>query len=130
MTRGPLASGIVDKMKSVHLLELQSTMTLSPNTQSPSGTETAWPKKGSLPKRSANTSAKNSKTGASKSNRNLDLGKTSKSPLVFSFGAGKAEGSETQKALLGGKGANLHGMTKLGLPVPPGFTVSTEVCTY
>jgi len=53
-----------------------------------------------------------------------------KSKLVFSFGGGKAEGNENQKELLGGKGANLHGMTKLGLPVPPGFTISTEVCTF
>lgn len=50
--------------------------------------------------------------------------------LVYSFGGGKAEGAEDQKALLGGKGANLHGMTRLGLPVPPGFTISTEVCTH
>ena len=53
-----------------------------------------------------------------------------KAKMVYSFGGGKAEGKEEQKELLGGKGANLHGMTKLGLPVPPGFTVSTEVCTY
>ena len=53
-----------------------------------------------------------------------------KGKFVFSFGGGKAEGKETQKDLLGGKGANLHGMTSLGLPVPPGFTISTEVCTY
>jgi len=53
-----------------------------------------------------------------------------KGKFVFSFGGGKAEGQETMKDLLGGKGANLHGMTKLGLPVPPGFTVSTEVCTH
>ncbi len=50
--------------------------------------------------------------------------------LVYSFGGGKADGQETQKELLGGKGANLHGMTKLGLPVPPGFSITTEVCTY
>ncbi len=49
---------------------------------------------------------------------------------VFSFGGGKAEGAEGMRELLGGKGANLHGMTRLGLPVPPGFTISTEVCTY
>lgn len=55
-------------------------------------------------------------------------GKSSK--LVFSFGGGKADGNEGQKDLLGGKGANLHGMTKLGLPVPPGFTITTEVCNY
>ena len=49
---------------------------------------------------------------------------------VFTFGGGKAEGAEHKKELLGGKGANLHGMTQLGLPVPPGFTISTEVCTH
>lgn len=49
---------------------------------------------------------------------------------MFSFGSGKADGNEGQRELLGGKGANLHGMTLLGLPVPPGFTISTEVCTY
>ncbi|MEK7691367.1 MAG: pyruvate, phosphate dikinase [Bdellovibrionota bacterium] len=54
--------------------------------------------------------------------------KTSK--YVYYFGDGKAEGVETQKTLLGGKGANLHGMTRLGLPVPPGFTLTTEVCTH
>jgi pyruvate,orthophosphate dikinase len=49
---------------------------------------------------------------------------------VYFFGSGKAEGIAEMKALLGGKGANLAGMTNLGLPVPPGFTISTEVCTY
>ena len=55
---------------------------------------------------------------------------TGREKFVFSFGAGKADGHEGQKNLLGGKGANLHGMTKLGLPVPPGFTISTDVCTH
>ncbi len=49
---------------------------------------------------------------------------------VYFFGAGKAEGDGTQRALLGGKGANLAEMTRIGLPVPPGFTITTEVCTY
>ncbi|MEZ5895155.1 MAG: pyruvate, phosphate dikinase [Parvularculaceae bacterium] len=48
---------------------------------------------------------------------------------VFSFGAGKAEGEANMRNLLGGKGANLAEMSNLGLPVPPGFTLSTEVCT-
>jgi pyruvate, orthophosphate dikinase len=48
--------------------------------------------------------------------------------LVFSFGEGKAEGDPTRKDLLGGKGAGLAEMTSLGLPVPPGFTISTDVC--
>ncbi|MCC6128786.1 MAG: pyruvate, phosphate dikinase [Acidobacteria bacterium] len=49
---------------------------------------------------------------------------------VYSFGNGKAEGAGSQKELLGGKGANLAEMSRIGLPVPPGFTISTEVCTY
>lgn len=48
---------------------------------------------------------------------------------VYSFGAGRAEGTAEMKGLLGGKGANLAEMSNLGLPVPPGFTVTTEVCT-
>src|SRR3954469_4037020 len=48
--------------------------------------------------------------------------------LVFSFGDGKAEGDPTRRDLLGGKGAGLAEMTSLGLPVPPGFTISTEAC--
>ncbi|EME71339.1 pyruvate phosphate dikinase [Paramagnetospirillum caucaseum] len=49
---------------------------------------------------------------------------------VYSFGGGKAEGRADMKNLLGGKGANLAEMSNLGIPVPPGFTISTEVCTY
>ncbi len=49
---------------------------------------------------------------------------------VYFFGNGKAEGNGTQKELLGGKGAGLAEMTNLGIPVPPGFTLTTEVCTY
>jgi pyruvate,orthophosphate dikinase len=49
---------------------------------------------------------------------------------VYFFGDGKAEGKAAMKALLGGKGANLAEMSNLGLPVPPGFTISTEACTY
>ncbi|MBL4635516.1 MAG: pyruvate, phosphate dikinase [Kofleriaceae bacterium] len=47
---------------------------------------------------------------------------------VYRFGAGEADGSAELKQLLGGKGANLAEMTTLGIPVPPGFTISTEVC--
>ncbi|HCM16698.1 MAG TPA: pyruvate, phosphate dikinase, partial [Firmicutes bacterium] len=47
---------------------------------------------------------------------------------VYFFGNGKAEGDAGMKNLLGGKGANLAEMTNLGIPVPPGFTISTEVC--
>ena len=50
--------------------------------------------------------------------------------LVFFFGEGKAEGTAKMRDLLGGKGANLAEMTNLGIPVPPGFTISTEVCRH
>src|SRR5947209_3625098 len=49
---------------------------------------------------------------------------------VYSFGSGRAEGRSDMRNLLGGKGANLAEMANLGLPVPPGFTITTEVCTY
>jgi pyruvate,orthophosphate dikinase len=49
---------------------------------------------------------------------------------VYAFGDGKAEGQAEMKSLLGGKGANLAEMANIGLPVPPGFTITTEVCTY
>jgi len=49
---------------------------------------------------------------------------------VYSFSAERAEGRGDMKNLLGGKGANLHEMAALGLPVPPGFTITTEVCTH
>ena len=49
---------------------------------------------------------------------------------VYFFGAGKAEGDGTWRDLLGGKGAGLAEMTKIGLPVPAGFTISTEACDY
>lgn len=50
--------------------------------------------------------------------------------MVYFFGGGKAEGNAKMKELLGGKGANLAEMASLGVPVPPGFTITTEVCTY
>src|SRR3954468_19447136 len=49
---------------------------------------------------------------------------------VYTWGAAKADGNGSMKNLLGGKGANLAEMTRIGLPVPPGFTITTEVCTY
>jgi len=58
-------------------------------------------------------------------------GKRSKPPrYVYYFGDGHADGSGSMKPLLGGKGANLHEMTRISLPVPPGFTITTEVCSY
>src|SRR5438045_506975 len=50
------------------------------------------------------------------------------SKQIYFFGAGKADGDASMKDLLGGKGAGLAEMTKLGVPVPPGFTITTEVC--
>ena len=50
--------------------------------------------------------------------------------MVYFFGGGKGEGNAKMKNLLGGKGANLAEMANLGVPVPPGFTITTEVCTY
>jgi pyruvate,orthophosphate dikinase len=49
---------------------------------------------------------------------------------IFSFGNGKADGHAKMRDLLGGKGAGLHEMTRIGIPVPPGFTITTEVCKY
>src|SRR5262245_1775615 len=73
------------------------------------------------PKKSVK-SAKSVKSGKS--------GKSAKSGKhIYSFGKGKAEGDRTMRDLLGGKGAGLAEMTNAGLPVPPGFTISTGVCT-
>src|SRR5690242_3294510 len=57
-------------------------------------------------------------------------GKAAKGKWVYAFGGGKAEGRAGMRNLLGGKGAGLAEMAQLGLPVPPGFTITTEVCTY
>ena len=51
-----------------------------------------------------------------------------KKKLIFAFGNGKADGRAGMRELLGGKGAGLHEMTRIGIPVPPGFTITTEVC--
>jgi len=55
---------------------------------------------------------------------------TQSQKYVYVFGNKKADGDGSMKPLLGGKGANLAEMSRIGLPVPPGFTISTEVCTY
>jgi pyruvate,orthophosphate dikinase len=52
------------------------------------------------------------------------------SKYVYTWGSGKADGNGGMKNMLGGKGANLAEMTRIGLPVPPGFTITTELCTY
>jgi pyruvate,orthophosphate dikinase len=56
------------------------------------------------------------------------MGATATDKYVYSFGGGKADGRADMKELLGGKGANLAEMSTLGIPVPPGFTITTEVC--
>src|SRR5215472_3052961 len=55
---------------------------------------------------------------------------SAKTKWVYRFGNGKAEGSAEMRDVLGGKGAGLAEMANLGLPVPPGFTITTAVCTY
>src|SRR5437764_4309251 len=57
-------------------------------------------------------------------------GATKSAKWVYRFGRGAAEGKGEMRNLLGGKGAGLAEMANLGLPVPPGFTITTEVCTY
>src|SRR5713101_6166485 len=56
--------------------------------------------------------------------------KSKSTKFVYLFGNKKADGDGSMKPLLGGKGANLAEMSRIGLPVPPGFTITTEVCTY
>jgi len=79
--------------------------------------------------------AKNAKTSRPSSSRKSKTKLTKSKPArttrrVYYFGDGKADGAGHMKPLLGGKGANLAEMTRIGLPVPPGFTITTEVCTY
>src|SRR6478735_737019 len=85
-------------------------------------------------KKAAQPAAKKSAAKAAKSAAKKTAVKKTPSnkkvKYVYSWGAGKADGNGGMKALLGGKGANLAEMTRIGLPVPPGFTISTEVCTY
>ena len=77
------------------------------------------------PKRATVASTATAKRAAPKAEPGAIKGK-----WVYTFGGGKAEGAAKMKNLLGGKGANLAEMANLGLPVPPGFTITTEVCTY
>ncbi len=78
---------------------------------------------------------KNSKTRGKPRRKSAAKSTKSRKPAkgrryVYYFGDGHADGAGTMKPLLGGKGANLAEMTRIGLPVPPGFTLTTEVCTY
>ncbi|HEX4084774.1 MAG TPA: pyruvate, phosphate dikinase [Chthoniobacteraceae bacterium] len=79
---------------------------------------------------SSNGASHGSKASSKKSAPAKSAAKTSKNKFVYTFGNSKADGNGTMKPLLGGKGANLAEMTRIGLPVPAGFTITTEVCTY
>jgi pyruvate,orthophosphate dikinase len=65
---------------------------------------------------------------ATKAASKKGAGRRASGNYVYFFGGGKADGGRTMRDLLGGKGANLHEMTKAGLPVPPGFTITTAAC--
>jgi pyruvate, orthophosphate dikinase len=81
------------------------------------------------PARARRNGAKKSRVAAAKPGRaSAQTAKNGK--WVYGFGGGKAEGRAAMRNLLGGKGAGLAEMAHLGLPVPPGFTITTEVCSY
>jgi pyruvate,orthophosphate dikinase len=88
---------------------------------------TKRPGKAVTAKRSAKVVKKVGKASAKKSVAKA-AGRAVK--YVYSFGGGRSDGKAEMKNLLGGKGANLAEMAGLGLPVPPGFTITTDVCTY
>ncbi len=81
------------------------------------------------PRRSRPKSAKSSSTKTSKKTRSKSAA-TAKAPskMVYYFGESKCEGKGIERELLGGKGANLADMVSIGLPVPPGFTITTDTC--
>src|SRR3981189_517923 len=68
--------------------------------------------------------------GAGQTSRTAHSESLDMAKWVYTFGDGAAEGAADKRNLLGGKGANLAEMSNLGLPVPPGFTIPTSVCTY
>src|SRR5213592_3107 len=82
-------------------------------------------------KSSSRKAIRRTRTRSTSKARTRGRGKTTRTPrYVYYFGDGRADGTGKMKPLLGGKGANLHEMTRIGLPVPPGFTITTEVCSY
>ncbi len=85
---------------------------------------------GKRPRKSANKSSKKSAASSSKSKGGTRRRAADPTPhrQVYSFGAGRADGHAAMKEILGGKGANLAEMTSIGIPVPPGFTIATNVC--
>src|SRR6266508_3399719 len=82
-------------------------------------------------KSSSRKAIRRTRTRSTSKARTRGRGKTTRAPrYVYYFGDGRADGTGAMKPLLGGKGANLHEMTRIGLPVPPGFTITTELCSY
>jgi len=80
--------------------------------------------------RKAHKSAKKASAPVAADRNGHSAAKAKKGRLVYFFGDGRSDGDGKMKPLLGGKGANLAEMTRIGLPVPPGFTITTEVCTW
>ncbi|MEY2440334.1 MAG: pyruvate, orthophosphate dikinase [Verrucomicrobiota bacterium] len=80
--------------------------------------------------RSSKHTAPPKRKAATRSPARSNRSKRSSLKYVYYFGDGHADGAGSMKPLLGGKGANLAEMTRIGLPVPPGFTITTELCTY
>ena len=72
------------------------------------------------------TTVRKKSTASRSSKKDAKGGKSGR--MIYYFGAKKCDGDGTMKAIIGGKGANLAQMTKIGLPVPPGFTITTEAC--
>src|SRR5262249_5580024 len=92
---------------------------------------TAKPARAARPAKAAKTVAKSpSKPAPNPGPKSAPKPAPRKAKWVYTFGDGKAEGRADMRNLLGGKGANLAEMANLGLPVPPGFTITTEVCTW
>jgi len=90
------------------------------------------PKRSPKKARGKTTKATSGRAAVSRRSASVSTGRRTKGSAsqrrVFFFGAGRADGSAELKSLLGGKGANLAEMTSIGIPVPPGFTISTDVC--
>ncbi|HEY1543809.1 MAG TPA: PEP/pyruvate-binding domain-containing protein, partial [Xanthobacteraceae bacterium] len=86
-------------------------------------------RKTNKPNKKPARAAKPSRPAVAKPSRSTAVPAARSGKWVYTFGDGKAEGRAQMKNLLGGKGANLAEMANLGLPVPPGFTITTDVCT-
>src|SRR5829696_4863745 len=88
------------------------------------------PKSNPKPVRAAARSARSKGSRSKPARPKTAASKSGTAKWVYAFGGGKAEGRADMRNLLGGKGAGLAEMANLGLPVPPGFTITTDVCTY